>query len=50
MNTIWIFITVIVIIFVYIIGVVFIARKFVKEVCDIVDKTFRGELNNKSKE
>ena len=50
MNTIWIFITVIAIIFVYIMGVIFIARKFVKEVCDIVDKAFRGELNNKSKE
>lgn len=50
MNTIWILIAVFAIIFVYIIGVIFIARKFVKEVCDIVDKAFRGELNNKSKE
>ena len=49
MNTIWIFITVIAIILVYIIGVIFIAHKFVKEVCDIVDKAYNGELNNKSK-
>ena len=50
MYTIWILFAVFAIIFVYIIGVIFIARKFVKEVCDIVDKAFRGELNNKSKE
>ena len=49
MNTIWIFITVIAIILIYIIGVVFIAHKFVKEVFDIVDKACKGELNNKSK-
>ena len=49
MNTTWILITIAVIILVYIIGVIFIARKFVKEVCDIVDKACKGELNNKSK-
>ena len=49
MNTTWVIIAVVVIILVYIIGVIFIARKFVKEVCDIVDKAFKGELNNKSK-
>ena len=50
MNTTWVLIAVVVIILVYIIGVIFIAHKFVKEVCDIVDKACKGELNNKSKE
>ena len=49
MNTTWILITIAVIILVYIIGVIFIARKFVEEVFDIVDKACKGELNNKSK-
>lgn len=50
MNTTWILITIAVIILVYIIGVIFIVLKFFKEVCDIVDKACKGELNNKSKE
>ncbi len=50
MNTTWALIAVVVIILVYIIGVIFIACRFVKEVCDIVEKACRGELGNKSKE
>ena len=49
MNTTWVLIAVVVIILVYIIGVIFIAHKFVKEVFDIVDKACKVELNNKSK-
>ena len=49
MNTTWVLIAVVVIILVYIIGVIFIACRFVKEVCDIVEKACRGELGNKSK-
>ena len=49
MNTTWVLIAVVVIILVYIIGVIFIACRFVKEVFDIVDKACKGELNNKTK-
>ena len=49
MNTTWVLIAVVVIILVYIIGVIFIACRFVKEVFDIVDKACKGELNIKSK-